>query len=325
MPHILVSSRSFGEFVASGRQTLIDNGFSLARVAEEDRPLDEAKMIRVVSAQRPDAIISGTEPVTHAVLAASPALRLVMKHGVGVDNIDLAAAAALGVAVANAPGGNTDTVAELTIGLMLALLRGICRAADGARRGVWKRVVGHELGVMTVGVIGTGRIGVEVIRRLHPFGCRILAHDLIVNDAVATQYGVCYTTLSRLLQESDLVTLHVPLTEDTRGLIGRPELELMKETALLVNVARAELADEEALFAHLRAGRLAGAALDVFTPKLPQGDLLIGLENVLATPHIGGYTYEAMERVDRACAETILAVFSGKPIPNLLTPMCNRR
>lgn len=320
MPKALVSSRSFANIVAVGEEMLTGAGFEVRRIGPEERPLDAAKMEAIVTRENPDVIISGAEAVTSGVLAASKTLRMVMKHGVGVDNIDLDAATSLGIVVANAPGTNTEAVADWVIGAMLSLLRGICAASNSTRAGKWERFVGRELGAMTVGVIGTGRIGVEVIKRVRGFGAEVLAYDVVQNPELISQYGVHYVSFEELIQQSDVVTLHVPLIEQTKGMIGTRELAGMKDSAYLFNAARGELVDEGALYEHLKVGRIAGAALDVYATEPPQASPLIKLDNVLATPHIAAYTHEAMECMDRMCAETILAIFAGKRPPNLLNP-----
>jgi len=317
---VLVGSRSFGTSTPVGIRLLEAGGFAVRLVGDEDRPLDAVGLERIVARERPAVLLCGAEPVTREVLTASPALRLVQKHGVGVDNIDLDAAREAGILVANAPGTNTQAVADLTIALMLALLRDLVPAVSSTRHGDWLRYIGHELGRMTVGVVGTGRVGKAVIRRLSGFGSRILGHDVVEDAGLAAEHGLEYATLPALLSEADLVTLHAPLVEETRGLIGAKELELMKPTAYLVNVARGELVDEAALARHLATGRLAGAAVDVFAAEPPQHSPLIGLPNVLATPHIAAYTVEAMEMMDAACARTILDLFAGRGSPNVLDP-----
>ncbi len=320
MPKALVSSRSFANIVSVGEEILTGAGFEVRRIGPEERPLDAAKMVAIISREQPDVIISGAEPLTAEALAACPNLRMVMKHGVGIDNIDLDAATSLGIVVANAPGTNTEAVADWVITTMLALLRGVCAASHSTRAGKWERFVGRELGAMAIGVIGTGRIGVEVIKRVCGFGTTVLAYDVVQNDELKSRYGVRYVSLDELLGTSDLVTLHVPLMEQTRKMIGTAELSRMKETAYLINAARGELVDEEALYEHLKAGRIAGAALDVYSTEPPLASPLIKLDNVLATPHIAAYTYEAMELMDRMCAETITTIFARKRSPNLLNP-----
>jgi len=320
LPKVLVSSRSFGQVSQIGTAILQDAGFEIHRVGPEDRPLNAAKLAQVVERVKPDALIAGAEPIPREVLAASPNLRVVQKHGVGVDNIDLGAATELGIAVANAPGTNTEAVADLTLGFMLSLLRSIVRAAVSTRSGGWDRFIGHELGQLTVGVIGTGRIGRAVIRRLSGFGSKVLAFDVYEDVSLTSDFGIEYVSLERLLRESDIVTLHIPLMDETRNLISSEELGWMKPTAVLVNIDRGELVDETALADHLAAGKIAGAGIDVFATEPPQESPLLELENVIATPHIGAYTLEAMDRMARSCAETVVSVFSGGRPDNILNP-----
>jgi D-3-phosphoglycerate dehydrogenase len=315
---VLVSSRSFGVVATIGSELLEDAGFTVQRVGPEERPLDAAKLARILASQQPEVLLSGAEPIPRSVLTASPNLRMVQKHGVGVDNIDLGAATDLGIAVANAPGTNTEAVADLTVGFMLSLLRSIVPAAVSTRSGGWERFIGRELGRSVVGVIGTGRIGRDVISRLSGFGPRVLVYDVYEDANFATRAGVEYVTLERLLRESDIVTLHIPLMDETRELLSAERLSWMKPTAYLVNIARGELVDEAALAAHLAGGGLAGAAVDVFATEPPTASPLLKLDNVVATPHIGAYTAEAMENMARRCAETIIRVMAGERPENLL-------
>jgi D-3-phosphoglycerate dehydrogenase len=320
MRRALVGSRSFGEVVSVGENVLIKAGFEVCRVRPDERPLDAPKMARIVQRDNPDVIICGAEPITEEVLAASKKLRMVMKHGVGVDNIDIDTATRLQIVVAYAPGTNASAVADFTICAMLSLLRGYCEASSSTKTGAWKRYMGHELGEMIVGVIGTGHIGTEVIKRLHGFGAEMLAYDVIKNPTLKSKYAMRYVTLEELLATSDVVTLHVTLSEQTKKMIGARELEMMKESAYLINTARGELVDETALYDCLKRMRITGAALDVFATEPPQSSPLLQLDNVLATPHIAAYTHEAMARMDCTCAETILDTFSGKRCPNILNP-----
>ena len=190
MKRVLVSSRSFGTITRTGMEILESEGFEVLTISREDRPLTEEKMARLVSDRAPGAILSGAEPIGKRVLQASANLRLVMKHGVGVDNIDIPAATSLGIAVANAPGTNTEGVADLTVTLMLNLLRGVCPASASTKRGGWSRVVGPELGAHNVGVFGTGRIGASVVKPLSGFGSQILAYDVVQQKELVSKYGV---------------------------------------------------------------------------------------------------------------------------------------
>ena len=318
MALVLVSSRSFGVVATIGSELLEDAGFVVERIGPDERPLDAAKLARILASRQPDVLLSGAEPIPRSVLSASQSLSMVLKHGVGVDNIDLDAATELGIAVANAPGTNTEAVADLTVGFMLSLLRSVVPAAVSTRSGGWERFIGRELGRVTVGVIGTGRIGRDVISRLSGFGPRVLVCDVYEDSGFAERAGVEYVSLEKLLRESDLVTLHVPLMDETRELISAERISWMKPTAYLINIARGELVDEVALAAHLADGKIAGAAIDVFATEPPTESPLLKLDNVIATPHIGAYTVEAMENMARRCAETIIRVMRGERPENLL-------
>jgi D-3-phosphoglycerate dehydrogenase len=302
-----------------GAELLKENGFLIHRIAPEERPLSEEKMTHIVARETPTVILCGAEPITRRVLEASH-LSMVMKHGVGIDNVDIEAATDLKIPVANAPGTNTEGVADLTIALMLALLRGIVSAIQSTKTGGWERFVGHELGSLTVGIIGTGRIGCGVIRRLQGFGSSVLAYDIVRNEKFANELNFKYVDLEYLLQHSDIITLHIPLVPGNKEVIGRDELGLMKSTAYLLNLARGDLVDEEALCESLLQNRIAGAAVDVYAVEPPQRSSLLKFDKVLTTPHIAAYTYESMEKMDRMCANTIIETLQGNICSNILNP-----
>ncbi len=320
MKRVVVGSRSFGQLSDVGVKLLNGAGFDVWRIPPEERPLDESKMVEIVARENPEVVVTGAEPITKQVLEAGPNLRMIMKHGVGVDNIDIQTATTLGILVANAPGTNTEAVADMTIAMMLALLRGVYNAVQSTKSGGWERFVGHDLGDLTIGVVGTGKIGLAVIRRLGGFGSDVLAYDIVHNQDLLSHPKVRYVEMAELLQDSDVVTLHVPLVADTKAMIGRNELEMMKPTAYLVNLARGELVDEVALFEFLQQKRIAGAAVDVYAVEPPKSSPLIGLDNVLSTPHIAAYTYESMEHMSRICAQTIIDAMRSIACPNILNP-----
>lgn len=320
MKRVVVGSRSFGQLSDVGVKLLNGAGFDVWRIPPEERPLDESKMVEIVARENPEVVVTGAEPITKQVLEAGPNLRMIMKHGVGVDNIDIQTATTLGILVANAPGTNTEAVADMTIAMMLALLRGVYNAVQSTKSGGWERFVGHDLGELAIGVVGTGKIGLAVIRRLGGFGSDVLAYDIVHNQDLLSHPKVRYVEMAELLQDSDVVTLHVPLVADTKAMIGRNELEMMKPTAYLVNLARGELVDEVALFEFLQQKRIAGAAVDVYAVEPPKSSPLIGLDNVLSTPHIAAYTYESMEHMSRICAQTIIDAMRSIACPNILNP-----
>jgi len=263
-----------------------------------------------------DALIvrSGTK-VTAELLAKARKLRIIARAGVGVDNIDVRAATARGIIVVNSPEGNTISAAEHTVAMLLSLMRHIPRAAESMRRGEWNRkaFTGSELYKKTVGVVGLGKIGKEVATRLQAFRARILAFDPFLTAERARELDVEQVDLESLLRQADVITVHSPLTKETRGLIGREQLAMMKKGARVVNCARGGIIDEEALREALESGHLAGAALDVFAEEPPRGSPLPALDRVVATPHLGASTEEAQVNVVIDVAEQVRDVLEGRP------------
>jgi len=264
-----------------------------------------------------DGLMIRLTRITAADLARAKRLKAVVKQGVGVDNIDLAAARDKGVVVCNTPGVNADAVAELTLGLTLAVAR---RVAETDRRvridGTIDRArfLGLELGGKTVGVIGMGNIGTRTARLFRAaFGARILAYDPYVPAGHWPDIPhERLASLDEMWPQVDVVTPHVPLTAETRHIIGRAGIARMKPTAIVVNAARGGVVDEQALHDALKAGKIFGAGLDVFEAEPPTNrDPLIGLPNVVATPHAGGGTLETQAKSSIAVAETLLAVLDG--------------
>jgi D-3-phosphoglycerate dehydrogenase len=254
-----------------------------------------------IAAELADAdalIVRSATRVTKELLEKAPKLRAVGRAGVGVDNIDLPEATKRGVLVMSTPGGNAVSVAEHTFALMLALARQVPKVDAGLRQGRWeKSSSGTELRGKTLGLIGLGRIGGEVARRAEAFDMKVIAYDPYISEAAAKELQVELVNLERLLAESDFISLHTALSPATQNMINAKSIEKMKKSARIVNAARGELIDEAALAEALNKGRLAGAALDVFVEEPPKNSPLIGLPNVIGTPHIAGSTAEAQEEV----------------------------
>jgi D-3-phosphoglycerate dehydrogenase / 2-oxoglutarate reductase len=244
-------------------------------------------------------IVRSAVEVDDALMSQAPKLRVVGRAGVGVDNIDADAATRRGIVVMNTPGANAVAVAELTIGLMLALARKLPDANSSMHAGKWekKSLQGSELRAKTLGIVGLGRIGLEVARRAKGFGLEIIGSDPFVSAAVARENGIKLVTLDELIAGSDYITLHVGLTPQTAHVINAKSLTAMKKGVRIINCARGELIDDAALVSALKAGHVGGAALDVFTVEPPQDSLYAGLGNVILTPHIAGSTGEAQEAV----------------------------
>jgi D-3-phosphoglycerate dehydrogenase len=253
-------------------------------------------------------IVRGATKVTAAVLSAAPDLRGVARAGTGLDNIDVETARGRGIDVVNAPAANAISVAELVFGLLLALERQLIPATSSLAAGRWEksRFMGRELHGKTLGLVGFGRIGRDVAQRARAFGMRVHACDPVLSHWPVEFDWVAPRTLDALLRESDVITLHLPLTPESRGMIGERELSLMKPDAVLVNAARGGVVDEEALHRALTANKIRGAALDVFAQEPPGENPLLGLPNVIATPHLGAATFEAQARAGIEAAERLL-------------------
>jgi (S)-sulfolactate dehydrogenase len=260
-------------------------------------------------------IVRNRSHVDRTLIAAWPALRAVGRLGVGLDNIDVAACRERGIAVLPATGGNTVSVAEYVIAAILILRRGAFDGSDAVLSGDWprQRMIGHEIAGATLGLVGYGAIARATAERARAMGMRIAAHDPFLPEDDAVWRGAeRYATLDTLLAAADAVSLHVPLTEETRGLIDRERLARMRPGALLVNTARGGIIDESALAEALRERRLGGAALDVFAEEpLPPGSSLAGVPNLIATPHVAGVTHESNARISRMTAEAVAAILEG--------------
>lgn len=287
--------------------------FDVRSVDGTDRPalleaLGSAHAILVRSATQVDA----------EAIAAAPSLQVIARAGVGLDNVDITAATAAGVMVVNAPTSNIISAAELTVGHILSLARHIPAAHNALAQGLWKRskYTGVELYEKTVGIIGLGRIGALITARLQAFGVDVVAYDPYVTSARAQQLGVTLLPLEELLAASDFITIHMPKTAETAGMISDEQLALMKPTAFLVNVARGGLIDEDALHRALVAKTIAGAGLDVFVKEPPTDSPLLALENVVVTPHLGASTDEAQEKAGVSVARSVRLALSGELVPD---------
>lgn len=268
------------------------------------------------------AWIIGAAPVTRELLQRHPGLRIVARRGVGFDSVDVDAIRSLGRLLTNTPGGNEPAVADHAVGLMLAVGKRVAQAHARLQADDWRVLVGTELYRKTVGLIGLGRIGRQVAQRLSGFEARILAFDPYLDEQGARSAGVTRCSLEEVLRQSDYLSLHAPLTPQTRHIISAGALGLMKPEAILVNTSRGELVDEAALLGALREGRIAGAGLDVFAcehdPTLKDiASQLLALSTVVATPHAAASTRESLRRANEAAADCVAAALEGEPVPAL--------
>lgn len=255
-------------------------------------------------------MIRGATKVTAEVLQGAPSLKVVVRAGTGLDNVDRAAAKECGVEVRNTPAANAVSVAELTLGMMLAFERHIVPATLDMRAGRWekKKYMGRELAGRSLGLVGFGRIGREVALRARAFGMNVVSCDPLIEHWPAGFEWVKRVTLDEMLPAADYLSLHVPLTDSTRNVIDAKALARMKADAVLVNCARGGTVDEDALCEALKAGRLRGAALDVFSTEPPGALKLFELDNVIATPHIGASTDAAQNRAGTEAADILIEV-----------------
>ena len=257
--------------------------------------------------------ITALEVIDEAILSRLPELKVISKMGVGIDMIDLAAIERHGVKLSWTGGTNKRSVSELVIALVIALLRHIAPANREVRSGTWRQQKGGCLSGKTVGVIGCGNVGRDLICLLKPFGCRVLCYDIIDDPDFYAKHEVTPVGLDELLQESDVVTLHVPLNPSTYNILNSQRLALMKPSAILINTARGDLVDEQALKKMLKDGNIAGAAFDVFASEPPEDAELLNLANFLATPHIGGSTEEAIRAMGRAAIAGLESATMANP------------
>jgi len=266
-----------------------------------------------------DAIlVRSATKVDAEAIAAAKNLKVVARAGVGLDNVDVKAATAAGVMVVNAPTSNIVSAAELAVALLLASARHIAPATASLKAGQWKRskFTGAEVADKTVGIVGLGRIGILVAQRLSAFGVRLLAYDPYVQPARAAQLGIRMVELDELLTESDFITVHLPKTPETLGLIGEEALRKVKPTVHIINAARGGIVDEHALYVALKDGRVAGAGIDVFATEPCTDSPLFEFDNVVATPHLGASTDEAQEKAGIAVARSVRLALAGELVPD---------
>jgi D-3-phosphoglycerate dehydrogenase len=273
------------------------------------------KEIMAVISDYEAIIVRSQTRVTAKIIEAGKKLQVIARAGVGTDNVDVAAATRCGVVVVNAPTGNTVSAAEHTIALLLALARNIPQANVSLKGGAWKRneFMGTELRGKTLGIIGLGNVGSEVAKRAQSFEMKLLANDPLVSVEYAEKLQVELVDLRKLLQEADFITLHLPLTPQTRNIIGAKELAQCKPTTRIINCARGGLINEKALVKAIQTKKLAGAAIDVFEKEPCTQSILFGVNNIIVTPHLGASTAEAQVLAARDVAEQIVDVFRGQP------------
>lgn len=301
------------EELAPAAIDVLAHDFEVRHVDGTDRP---ALLAALADAHA--VIVRSATDIDAEAIAAAPKLRVVARAGVGLDNVDVAAATAKGVMVVNAPTSNIVSAAEQAIALLLAVARNTATASASLKSGEWKRskFTGVEIQGKTVGVIGLGRIGVLFAQRMAAFGTRLIAYDPYVQPARAAQLGVRLVGLEELLAESDFISIHLPKTPETVGLIGEKELRLVKPGVRIINAARGGLIDEHALAEALAEGRVAGAGIDVFAKEPCTASPLFAFDNVVVTPHLGASTHEAQDKAGLAVARSVKLALAGEFVPD---------
>jgi D-3-phosphoglycerate dehydrogenase len=299
MTRVAVAARSFARNRALCDE--LSSRYPEASFTTADGILDGDALVELLRGH--DRAIVGLERIDEAVLAQVPELRIISKYGVGLDGLDIEAMARRGIRLGWTGGVNRRAVSELTLGFALALLHRVPETSVALRRGDWQKLVGRQLTGRVVGIVGCGFVGQDLVRLLAPFECRILAHDIRDYAEFYRVHHVTPVTLERLLAESEIVSLHVPLDRSTRGMIGAAQLAAMRPGTFIINAARGGLIDEAALAAALAGGHLAGAACDVFAIEPDADPMLLAQPTFLGTPHIGGSTSEAQLAMGRAAIE----------------------
>ena len=299
------------------RESIAETGIDLLRAGGLDVVVDADTPLDVLLADADALIIRSATKVTAEVLALAPLLKVIGRAGVGVDNVDVEAATRRGIVVANAPESNVISAAEHTVGLLVALARNIPQAHAALREGRWERsrYGGVELADKTLGVLGLGRIGQQVARRALGLQMKVLGHDPYVSEERFRELGVEPASFDEVLRRADFLTLHLPLNDATRGAIGAAQIERMRDGVRIVNAARGELVDEDALVAALESGKIAGAAIDVFVVE-PYSGPLLQAPNIIVTPHLAASTDEAQDRAGVIVAEQVAAALRGELVTN---------
>lgn len=277
----------------------------------QTRPLEAEEILALLDGV--DGYIAGLDYITADVIRRAPAsLKVISRYGAGVDRVDLEAAKERGIAVTNTPGTNAVAVCELALGLMLSLARSIPRLDSAVKKGEWPRNDGTELAGKTLGIVGFGAIGKNLATRARAFGMRVVAFDPYFDQAFASQHGVEQKTLDETIELADFLSLHVPLTKETKYMIGETAIARMKKGAFIINTARGGLVDEAAAASALKSGQLGGIGLDAYEVEPVTDSPLLGLDHVVMTPHTGAHTNEAIAGMGIMAAQNMIDVLSGK-------------
>ncbi len=313
---ILVTATNYSKYCRPGKKILEDAGCEIVE-NPHGRPYTFEELKEIVGDI--DGVVAGVDTWDETVFQLAPRLKAIARFGVGVDNIDLEAAKKHGIIVSNSPGINSSAVAEQAAALILAAVRRVPEMNAAVRKGQWPRPMFHELKSRTIGLLGFGAIARNLAERLSGFHPQIIAYDKFPNQIAADKLGVKMVSLEEILSKSDILSIHLPATPETKHLICRKTLELMKDGVYLINTARGSIVDEKETAEALKSGKLAGYATDVFeTEPIDFNGPLFDFENYIATPHVSAETYENCEATSIVTAEALLAVLEGKEPKNRL-------
>ncbi|XJZ28248.1 phosphoglycerate dehydrogenase [Bacillota bacterium Lsc_1132] len=310
---VVATAVTFGKINKAPLKRLQENGCDVM-INPFGRPFTKAEFLEYASDA--DALIVGNDKVKADIIEGCKNLKVIAKHGVGVDGIDVKAAKERGIIVTYAPGTNAEEVADLAFGYMHMLARGLYQANRDTKDGKWIKSTGISLYQKTIGILGLGAIGRATARRATGYDMNILGYDVIENQT-ALDLGVNYVSLDELLAKSDFISLHLPLTPETRNILSAEKIKLIKKGAIIVNTARRQLIDYDALTKALEDGSLRGYATDVYDFEPPEHDPLFDLPNVILTPHIGGTTIESNRRMGDTAVDNVLAVLNEEKAPNV--------
>ncbi len=307
---ILIGSKSFGQAFPDHLRELEKAGCEVIPNGVGGRAYRETELLEALKGV--DAIVTGTDELTARVINAADCLKTIAKHGVGLETIDVAAAKARGISVSSTPGAIHDSVADLTMALLLAVVRHIIPTHLNTKQGGWKSPFGVELKDKLIGIIGLGRIGKGVAIRAKGFGMKLAAYDPYPDGVFAAEHGIEFMELDDLLRTADVISLHAAAEQIEETLIHADRIHMMKPTAFFLNTARGSLVDEVALATALREKRLAGAGLDAFVNEPPVNSPLLELDNVVLTPHMAGRTFDGMRRMGEITVENCLRGLRGE-------------
>ena len=311
MAKVLITTVPFGEKNRLPLEMLENAGIEYL-IDPHNKKLTEDQLAELITDF--DVVIAGTERISDKVMARASRLKLISRVGIGLDSVDLLAARRRGIKVSYTPDAPAPAVAELTLGLMITLLRSVHVSNTQMHQGKWQRIFGRRLAEITVGIIGVGRIGARVLRRMRGFGTpRILVNDIMPNHQLTPEFKLEWVTKEQIYQEADIISLHLPLTHLTKNMIRREQLLCMKPGAMIINASRGGIINEHDLYDVMMSGHLSGAAIDVFEHE-PYRGRLIEIERCLLTPHMGSMSVDCRTRMEIEATEEAVRFLTGKPL-----------